>query len=145
MLLIPNQLWIKDVYHPKILISLEEGLVNTNEQLNFVYTNCRSLGNKFLELGQTSSRKANLVAVSETWFNAGCERSIQGFHSYYCSRKLRKGGGVALYIDSSIVCRPQVIETKLSDYDFDVVIVKLHLCGKNLYVAVFYRPPNLSI
>ena len=83
------------------------------------------------------------MVVSETWFNAGCERSIPEFHSYYCSRKLRRGGRVALYIDSSIVCSPQLIETT-SDYDFDVVIVKLHLCGKNLYVAVFYRPPNLS-
>lgn len=121
-----------------------EGVVKYND-LKIVYTNCRSLCNKLgaLELC-IFEEKPNLVALSETWFSPDSELNIEGYHGYYCSRKSRRGGGVAIYIENSILNRTQLIKLDI-EYSFNAVIIKVNLCSSDITVAVFYRPPNLSL
>ena len=112
--------------------------------LRIVYTNCRSLRKKLVEFEHSIiEEKANLVAVTETWFSHGNEMNIPGYDGYYSSRSNRKGGGVAIYINRCLSCSTQLIKSD-SEHGFDMVIIKIHLCDKVLLVCVIYRPPNIS-
>lgn len=112
--------------------------------LRLVYANCRSLNNKVMELEHTIvEESAKLVSVTETWFIPGNELKIVGYDGFYCSRRNRKGGGLAIYVESSISNRVQVIESD-TGHEFNFVIIKLQIVYKALYIGVFYLPPNLS-
>ena len=113
--------------------------------LKSVYTNSRSLCNKMDEFEQMLAAEAiDFVSVTETWFNPEYELKIPGYVGFYSSRKLCKGGGVTVYIDKKMLYQTELIYSN-SDNGFDVVIVKLFFTSKRMYIAVCYRPPNLSL
>ena len=78
--------------------------------------------------------KANLVAVTEAWFSADKEINFEGYDGYFCSRNHRRGGGVAVYVDSSMVSGTQLVKST-SIMGFDMVFIKRSICDKvYLYV-----------
>ena len=125
------------------LVSPGECLEKINN-LRVVYTNSRSLCSKRVEFEPIIlEEKANLVAVTETWFNADKELKLTGYDGYFSSRT-RRGGGVAIYLDSCLLSGSQLVKST-SDLGFDMVIIEMHFCDKRLYVCVVYRPPDLSL
>ena len=102
------------------------------DTLKVVYTNSRSLRNKSMELEHTLlEEKANLVVTTETWFSADREINFEGYEGYFCSRNHRRGGCVAVYVDSSMVSATQLVKST-SMMGFDMVIIKTSICDKDL-------------
>ena len=111
-------------------------------KLKSVYTNSRSLCNKMDEFEQMLAEEAiDFVSVTETWFNLDYELNIPGYVGFYSSRKLCKGGDVAVYIDKKMLCQTELIYSN-SDNGFDVVIVKLFFTSKHMYSGLL--PPTKS-
>ena len=65
-----------------------------------LYTNCRSLTQwKLEELAiYAELHKPDLICLTETWLTADKEeaRCIDGYKNFFCNRKNRIGGGVAI-------------------------------------------------
>ena len=74
-----------------------------------LYTNCRSLNNwKLDELTlYAHTHKPHIICQTETWIDDTKEQStnIDGYNSYFCNRKNRIGGGVAIFIDESFTTK----------------------------------------
>ena len=81
------------------------------------------------------------LAFAETWLNdkiKEAEYEIEGYTHVASHRKDRNGGGVIIYIDGGVPCRPLV---SVSDGMCSVVAV--HLEELNLIVFMVYRPPRI--
>ena len=48
------------------------------------------------------------------------------------------------YIDKYVSCKTQIIVSN-SESGFEGLVVKLNVLSRDLFIAVFYRPPNLSL
>ena len=109
-----------------------------------MYTNCRSLNNKFLEFEQLiNAERIHLAAITEIWFKPGYELQLNGCHGFFCSREGYRGGGVALYLDRNMTSKHYLIESK-SFNSINLLVVKLEFI-KHTYICLLYRPPNSSI
>ena len=128
--------WNKDIDDTRIVNKIK---------VKIVYTNSRSLCNKIDEFEQTLAvEEVDNGAITETWFKPDHGLMIPGFEGFYSSRKKRRGGGVALFLDMRMLNKVKLI-TSNSNHGYDVVIVRLNLFTQVLYIAIFYRPPNLAL
>ena len=70
-------------------------------QLNCIYTNARSMGNKQEELEAIVQQASyDVVAITETWWYHSHDQSsaMTGYRLFRKDRQHKRGGGVALYI-----------------------------------------------
>ncbi|KAK4816845.1 hypothetical protein QYF61_023967 [Mycteria americana] len=112
-------------------------------QLQCLYTNARSMGNKQEEL-ETIVHQENydMVAITETWWDDSHNWSavMDGYKLFRRDRRGRTGGGVALYVREC----PDSLE--LDDGDDRVECLWVRIRGKvnkaDIVVGVCYRPPN---
>lgn len=52
--------------------------------------------------------KFKLIALSETWLSKdkGADMYMEGYELHHMNRGNKRGGGVALYVDSDLKCKP---------------------------------------
>ena len=70
-------------------------------KLNCLYTNARSMGNKWEELETVAQfGKYDLIAITETWWDESHDWNtlIEDYRFFRRDRQGRKGGRVALYV-----------------------------------------------
>ena len=83
-------------------------LVVVVDSISCLYTNCRSVVNKFAELANMISESGpNVVCLTETWLTHETEDSCFSLPSYHIFRKDRlggRGGGVAILVHSDLIC-----------------------------------------
>ena len=89
----------------------------------------------------------DILAVSETWFNSTISDDEVGITGYNLPRKDRVsggGGGVALYVQSTI---PHEYCSELTDnFSVESVWVTINLAGRASFnVCSFYRAPSSTI
>jgi len=75
--------------------------------LNLLHINCRSMNKNFDKLQNlldTMKAKFTIIAVTETWLSKTTDElyNLEGYNFTNISRTDKKGGGVALYIDTSL-------------------------------------------
>jgi len=73
-----------------------------------IHLNSRSLWSNFSKIKDYLNLfpKFSVVAVSETWLDEDklAEVELEGYQMFVMNKKDRRGGGVALYVDSSLQC-----------------------------------------
>ena len=133
----------------------DEKLCNTLKNkngLSIVHFNARSLNANFRNIEMYFSEldfKFDIIAVTETWFHENTHTSvfnIMGYDMYHVPRSGAKGGGVALYINSSLKCKKIESKSVCVEDIFECITVDVSLDGtKNVIVACVYRKPGFLI
>ena len=115
-----------------------------DEHLHVLYYNARSILPKHDEL-QTivSTRKPDILCIVETWLYEDIldsEVSLQGYKLFRLDRN-RHGGGVLMYIDTSLPCKLLVCGG-LHELEFIAISISLK---SNFCVSLFYQPPSSPV
>ena len=106
-----------------------------------MYFNCRSLIPKLDELRAIcQANKPDTVCIVETWLSTDIFDSELFIPNYTIVRhdRNRHGGGVALYVNDSVLCKTIVC----GPADLELLIVSLCKANFKLCLGVFYRPPS---
>lgn len=92
--------------------------------------------------------KFSIIAVSETWLDNDkiSEVQIEGYELFTVNRQGKRGGGVALYVDSALHCRYIENKSIAMSNIFECVTVEIDFQTlKKLQVTCVYRTPGSSI
>ena len=123
-------------------ISYDRSFCGTSK-FNFLSFNARSLFNKMDEIAQVAiEKRPSLIAICETWANPLEPDSLYELRDYSLYRHDRqhcRGGGVAVYVHSSI---PHKHKTNITMSNFESLWLELDLPNVSLTVGCSYRPPN---
>lgn len=87
----------------------------------------------------------DLFAMNETWLNSTWsdpELEIDNYTIYRYDRNDAKGGGVAIYIKNSLICRRIDLLDKESSAEYVCIEIKQHAAGTKFLFIFFNRPPN---
>ena len=127
--------------------SLSPPLQKSCKPISVIYTNARSIRNKFNELKSlVNTENIDIIALTETFLNTNnidliSEYSLPNFKLYVRDRQSR-GGGCALYIRSSL--NPLEIKTS-SNPNVEHMCVQINtITNKKILINVIYRKPNQS-
>ena len=140
--------------------------VQNESNLTIVSLNIANLLSKlnsfriFLDGISTAKNKPDVIIVVETHLtsttNSGLsphelKSIIPGYNFYHKVRETKKGGGVGVFVSSSLHIEAEVLElVKFQDEQFENIVIKLpntiKNCGnkseKDLIIAAIYRQPN---
>ena len=120
------------------------------DSFNAIHINCRSLNKNFkaLENLLTSiSEKLTVIAVSETWLTELSEDTFNllGYSFVSKSRANKLGGGVGLYIDSTLEYKLRLDISLLNDFIECIFVEIQQKNSSNIIVGCVYRPPNTDL
>ena len=117
-----------------------------------MHLNIRSIRNKFDSfkyLTESLIKNINIIGLTETWLsNNDCEQyyKLEGYDYIGLNRETKKGGGVGIYIKEHINRKKREdLTTNIEDIIESVCIEICTTIGKNIIIAVIYRPPNNKI
>ena len=124
--------------------------VNDVHGLSIINFNVRGLNANFLKIVDYLDElafKFDIVAITETWIQSECATDFQLneyelFSVQAVCRKMKGGGGVALYIRKDIHCK------LLSAKSFECVTVELSVSKpmrKTVTISCIYRTPGSNI
>ena len=109
--------------------------------------NARSIRNKFEDLETlAAANDYHIIGVSESWLDTEnrdylAEYHLPGYSLFSCERRNRSGGGVLLYIKTSLQA---TLIDKEKICNVDTVFLNIIVHGRRLKIGIIYRPPNLS-
>ncbi|PKU40120.1 adaptin ear-binding coat-associated protein 1 [Limosa lapponica baueri] len=117
--------------------------VKLEAQLKCIYTNARSMGNKWDELEAIVQQDSyDVVATTETWWDDGQDWNavMDGYKLFRKDRQGRRGRGVALYVRECFDC----IELDSSDDKVECLWIRMKVKANkgDFVLGVCYRPPN---
>jgi len=122
----------------------------TNGAFSIIHFNSRSLNKNYNDIKQYLSQfsKFSVIAVSETWLEADkcCEVELDGYDLFTTNRINKRGGGVALYINTDlgfmkINSESTTIDDVLECISCEIILEK----SKNIVVSCVYRTPGSSL
>ena len=112
------------------------------------HSNTRSIYNSLCDLKDfTSDYKPSILALSETWLDTSvvdAELTIKGYSLYRKDRN-RHGGGVAVYLKSSLTTQPigdLIKPTPESSLESLWIAVSSPTLPSSIALCVCYRPPS---
>ena len=114
-------------------------------KLNCLYTNARSMGNKWEELETVAQfGKYDLIAITETWWDESHDWNtlIEDYRFFRRDRQARRGGGVALCVRKWINCEELCLRKSHDQVESLWVKIKDRSSKGHLVVGVCYRPPD---
>lgn len=92
--------------------------------------------------------KFKIIALSETWMDEerGCDFHIDGYELHHINRVNKKAGGVALFVNSDLKCKPIECMTVAVDDLMECVTVEIEMERScNIVVTCIYRIPRTMI
>nr|XP_055059783.1 uncharacterized protein LOC129443303 [Misgurnus anguillicaudatus] len=124
--------------------------VDMEGALSILHFNSRSLYRNFVQIKDyvCQFNKFNVIAVSETWLdNEKVEDvELEGYKLFTINRVNKKGGGVALYVDTALRCKliksmSLTIENILECLTIEIEIER----SKNIIISCVYRTSGTCI
>ena len=109
--------------------------------------NARSIRNKFEDLETlAAANDYHIIGVSESWLDTEnrdylAEFRLPGYSLFSCERRNRLGGGVLLYVKSSL--QETLVDKEKID-NVDAIFLNLTVHARRLTIGIIYRPPSLS-
>ena len=93
-------------------------------------------------------QRFKVIALSETWMkeNRGSDFYLEGYELYHNNRINKRGGGVALFVNSDLRCK--VVENMTTTIDdlMECLTLEIELEGKrNIVIMCVYRTPGTNI
>jgi len=125
------------------------GLITyTDSSFSIIHVNCRSLNKNFNELISLLNQiqiTVSVICVTETWTTSSneCDYSIPGYNFFAKSRTHKSGGGVGIYVLSSIQCKIRSdICFKSADFAESVFV---ELSTSRVIIGCVYKPPDTHV
>lgn len=124
----------------KQIISLSDYTPTSSENLSVMYLNARSLRNKIDYINtliKSLTTKIHAVVVTEHWLHDEETQffNLDNYNAYYLCRKNKDGGGVAVFVHTSIVANPiRSIDAMV----YGIMLVELQLTN-NVIIGGVYR------
>ena len=118
------------------------------EHIKACLINARSLRNKFTDLETLAAMdEYHIIGVAETWINTEnrdylAEYQLPGYTFFSCERKQRTGGGVILYVKTSL---HPIVTQQDEVNNVDIVVVQIKNRSRKLNLGLIYRPPGQSV
>ena len=125
--------------------------VSLENTFSLIHFNCRSLYANFTKIQEylrSLKHKLSAIALSETWIDEdrGVDFCMEGYELHYCSRKNKRGGGVALFVNTDLKCRIVECMTMAINDLFECITVEIDMeKKKNVVVTCIYRTPGSKI
>ena len=138
-------------YHTEDSFNSLSCQLKPGNNFSIVHINARSLVKNYDEICNLIRRlhhKFSVIAITETWTDKNSEElmDIDGYNKIMKHRENKKGGGVALFIDSKFKFEPAIKLNQLGTDDFESIFVNVFLSPRNtVTVGTVYRPPGGSI
>lgn len=136
-----------DYYTVNEFNSLDCGI----DDLVILHQNIRSFSKNYDEFSVFISNLNSSVDVlifTETWFSNDITHDIDGFIGYHITRDDSRGGGVSIYVRSSLASRINSNASITTEYleccSIQLKSSKSPNCPA-LYIVGIYRPPNGSV
>lgn len=126
--------------------------IRVDKGLPILHINCRSLNANFSKLEDYLNAldyNFDVIAVSETWLSLISNTELcylPGYDLCHKDRKNKRGGGVALYIKTSL--KYKVVDRLSIVEDDGLECISIDIClhnKKNVIVSCLYRQPGSSI
>ena len=125
--------------------------VKMDNSFSLIHFNARSMYANFKEIKDyldTFKQKFKVIALSETWMkeNRGSDFYLEGYELYHNNRINKRGGGVALFVNSDLRCK--VVENMTTTIDdlMECLTLEIELEGKrNIVIMCVYRTPGTNI
>ena len=145
---INSNYYFEDTFNDKCL---SMSISSTN--FSMIHLNIRSAVHnlsKFDLYMKSLITKFSIIALTETWFTESNHNlyGIDGYDMVDEHRKSKKGGGVALYIHSSILYKVRD-DLKVFDDNIESKFIEIDKCNfgvsKHIIAGVVYRPPNTDL
>ena len=114
-------------------------------KLKCLYTNARSMGNKWEELETVAQfGKYDLIAITETWWDESHDWNtlIEDYRFFRRDRQARRGGGVALCVRKWINCEELCLRKSHDQVESLWVKIKDRSSKGHLVAGVCCRPPD---
>ena len=115
--------------------------------INILYYNAHSLLPKIDELRLVCEvANADIICVVETWLNSDIANNELWLPNYQLHRRDRDrhGGGIALCISDTLVCKP-LLYGGPDSLEFISVSVSSIIFSENLCLCLFYCPPSSPV
>ena len=90
----------------------------------------------------------NVIAFTETWENnneCSDKYSIQGYDSFFVSRKDKSGGGVAIFTKNNLQSKIAINASFSINEIIDCISVEIETKEQNIVICCVYRPPNRNV
>ena len=147
-----NLIRTNEISNGKYLTLISLNIANLFSKLNFFKI--------FMENIKTQENKPDIIIVTETHINhnnrAGYDGNelaniLQGYRFFHAGRRVKKGGGVGIFVENSLANNVQVCaEYKFIEEQFENVIIKIpdiiasdrSTLKMDLIIAGVYRQPN---
>jgi Reverse transcriptase (RNA-dependent DNA polymerase) len=87
--------------------------------------------------------KSDVGVVTETWFKLHHDTAIYQISGYTCyrrDRKKRRGGGVAIFISSSV--KSEVYVPPGDDNIYEILWIKTQVTDTDCFIGALYHPPK---
>ena len=123
---------------------------NQDSMYSFLHVNVRSLSKNFDSLDSilsTLSHSFSVIGVTETWLHNYSPPvfKLKTYSLIRADRKTGKGGGVALYVDSSIPFKLRH-DLCLAEGSAESLFIEMECDNsKNRIIGVIYRPPACNL
>ncbi|XP_063968654.1 uncharacterized protein LOC135157353 [Lytechinus pictus] len=127
-------------------VDTEIELFRFEKGMRIAHLNCISLTKNLDEIRLLVKKSdMDILTLSETHLNENiCDTEI-GLDNFDIIRKdrNRSGGGIAIYIKSSI---NYSVRNDITEYDLEMIVLEIkRLKVKPFFVVVWYRPPNSNV
>lgn len=111
--------------------------------MSVLHINARSASNKSDTISNFLNEfkfRFKIILFTETWYrDDGSMVELDGYRIFFLNRTNRRGGGVAIYVDSSLKFE-LVSEFSTITNDYEMLTIKLN----RDIVSVLYRPPGAN-
>ena len=112
-----------------------------------LHLNIRSLNKHHSDLASLLSNSRchfDVIGCRETWLNDfSYPDLLDGYNLHIKNRPNRTGGGVCLYVKSSL--QVKACDLYLEDDHCESLLIEINNNGKTLIVGVLYRPPDSAL
>lgn len=130
-----------NIKHYKNKIS---GKINSDDFLNVIYLNIRSVRNKFTDIKNLMTSYdfiIHILVLSEIHINSNEQDRFQlnNYDAFFSCRDENKGGGVVIYVLSTILSK---LKYEQCFCESNLLIVNLPVLNCN--VMAVYRPPHVN-
>ncbi len=116
--------------------------------LSIIDLNSRSLYKNVIHIKDylRQFNKLNVIAVSETWFDNEKihEVEMEGYNLFTVNRVNKKGGGVALYVDTALRCHLIKSMSVTIENLLECVTIEIDIeTSPNIIISCVYRSPGI--
>lgn len=113
----------------EIQLNSLEDLKDNQSNCRILYLNSQSLRNKWQNLATIidQSNLPDIIVIVETWLNDEEEKyyNLLNYNSYFCSRTLNRGGGIAIYVKQ---CHHSKVLSTVKCIDDQINVLVVEVC-----------------